>query len=112
MAITKIVVTAHIVTDRLFAEEGYAVEQIAENLADLQCEIITDYLAEAYPEAEVYVDIGIHRTSDRARSKMGGAHGREGEKDQAVGEALKNRLAREIVAGTADYTWAVKANEA
>ena len=36
MAITKIVVTAHIVTDRLFAEEGYAVEQSAENLADLQ----------------------------------------------------------------------------
>ena len=54
MAITKIVVTAHIVTDRLFAEEGYAVEQSAENLADLQGEIITDYLAEAYPEAEVY----------------------------------------------------------
>ena len=29
-----------------------------------------------------------------------------------LSEDLQNRLAREIVAGTADYTWAVKANEA
>ena len=112
MAITKIVVTAHIVTDRLIAEEGYSVEQSAENLADLQGEIITDYLAEAYPEAEVYVDIGIHRTSDRASSIEVEAHVSDEEIDQALSEDLQNRLAREIVAGTADYTWAVKANEA
>jgi hypothetical protein len=90
MAITKIVVTAHIMTDRLFAEEGYAVEESAENLAD----------------------IGIHRTSDRASSIEVAAHVTDEEIDQAVSEDLQNRLAREIVAGTADYTWAVKANEA
>ena len=112
MAITKILVTAHIMTDRLFAEEGYDVEQSAENLADLQGEIITNYLAGIYPEAEVYADIGIHRTSDRASSIEVEAHITDQEIDQAVSADLQNQLAREIVAGTADYTWAVKAGKA
>ena len=108
MAITKIHVTAHIMTDRLFAEEGYDVERSAENLADLQGEIITDYLAGIYPEAEVYADIGIHRTSDRASSIEVEAHITDQEIDQAVSADLQNQLAREIVAGTADYAWAVR----
>ena len=112
MAITKILVTAHIMTDRLFDEEGYDTQQSAENLADLQGEIITGYLAGIYPEAEVYVDIGIHRTSDRASSIEVEAHVTDEEIDQAVSEDLQNQLAREIVAGTADYAWAVKAGKA
>ena len=112
MAITKIHVTAHIMTDRLFAEEGYDVERSAENLADLQGEIITNYLAGIYPEAEVYADIGIHSTSDRASSIEVEAHITDQEIDQAVSADLQNQLAREIVAGTADYAWAVKAGKA
>ncbi|MDX9833959.1 MAG: hypothetical protein RBT36_01940 [Desulfobulbus sp.] len=112
MAITKIVVTAHIMTDRLFDEDGYDLEKSAENLADLQGEIITEYLAGIYPGAEVYAEIGIHGTSDRASSIEVQAHITDEEIDQTVSADLQNQLAREIVANTADYTWAVKAEQA
>ena len=112
MANTKIVVIAHIMTDRLFAQDGYDVEQSAYNLADLQGEIITEFLAREYPETEVYVDIGIHRTSDRPSNIEVEAYVSEEATDQALGEELQNRLARIIVDRTADYAWAVKAGQA
>ncbi len=109
MAIVKIVVTAHIHTGRLFTEEGYDVERSAENLADVEGDLITGLLAEEYPDTEIYVDIGIHKDADGASTIEVSAYSGEEQVDDAVSAVIQQRLVKAIVEGTADYAWAVKA---
>ena len=109
MAIEKIVVTAHIHTGRLFAEAGYDVEKSAENLADVEGDLITGLLADEYPDTEIYVDIGIHNGAEGSSTIEVSAYSGEEQVDEAVSAAIQQRLAKAIVEGTADYAWAVKA---
>ena len=108
MAIAKIVVTAHIHTGRLFDEEGYDVEKSAENLADAEGDLITAQLAQDYPEAEVYVEIGILNDSDGVNLIEVSAYTEEEQVDNTVSEELQQRLAKVVVEGTSDFAWAVK----
>ncbi len=110
MAIAKIVVTAYIHTGRLFAEEGYDLEKSAEKLAEVEGDLITGLLAEDYPEAEVYVDIGILNDSVGANVIEVSAYTEDEQVDNAVSETVQQRLVKAIVEGTADCAWAVKAD--
>ena len=55
MEIVKIAVTDLIMAEGLFSEDGYDLDQRADNLAELKWNIIMGYLEEQYPEVEVYV---------------------------------------------------------
>jgi hypothetical protein len=109
MEVTKIVVTDLIMTDELFAEEGYDIEQSADNLADLKGQIIVGYLEEQYPGVEVYADIAIQRQADGPRPLEVLAYNEGGERIQAVSQALQAQLSERIAAVTADRSWAVRA---
>ena len=109
MAIDKIVVTAHIHTGRLFAETGYDIEKSAEKLAEVEGDLISELLTAEYPEAEIYVDIGIHNDADHANTIEVWAYCGEEEVDTALSQTIQERLAQAVAAGTADYAWAVKA---
>jgi hypothetical protein len=109
MTIAKIVVSAHILTDSLFQEEGYDIDQSAENLADLEGEIITGLLAEEYPAAEIHVDIGIFKGADVKNTIEVTAYTANDEVIYAAGAAIQQRLHEFVSEGIADYSWAVKA---
>ena len=109
MAIAKIIVTAHILTNTLFSEGGYDLEKSAENLADLEGEIITGLLGEEYPDAEIFVDIGIHQEAGVSSTIEVLAYTADEENLQAESEAIQAQLVEFIREGTADYSWAVKA---
>ena len=109
MAIAKIIITAHILTNTLFSEGGYDLDKSAENLADLEGEIITGLLSEEYPDAEIFVDIGIHKEAGVSSTIEVLAYTEDDESLQAESEAIQGRLVEFIREGTADYSWAVKA---
>ena len=109
MAIAKIIVTAHILTNSLFSEGGYDLDKSAENLADLEGDIITNLLSEEYPEAEIFVDIGIYKEVGVSSTIEVLAYTAEDENVLAEAEAIQGRLVEFIREGTADYSWAVKA---
>ena len=109
MAVAKIVVSAHIRTGSLFQEEGYDVDKSAENLADLEGEIITGLLCEEYPDAEIHVDIGIFKEEGEKNTLEVTTYGANDEMIPSAAKAIQGRLAEFINEGTADYSWAVKA---
>lgn len=109
MAIAKIVVSAHILTDSLFNEAGYDIDKSAENLADLEGEIITGLLGEEYPEAEIHVDIGIFKGADIKNTLEVTAYTANDEAISSASEAIQKRLHEFVSEGIADYAWAVKA---
>ena len=109
MTIAKIVVSAHILTGSLFDEAGYDVDKSAENLADLEGDIITSLLGEEYPEAEVHVDIGIFKDADVKNTIEVTAYTANDEVIAAASAAIQKRLLEFVSEGIADYSWAVKA---
>ncbi|MGD9949098.1 MAG: hypothetical protein AB7U29_11545 [Desulfobulbus sp.] len=108
MEIHKIVVTDLIMSGRLFTEEGYDLEQSADNLADLKGQIIMSYLQEHYPKVEVYADIAIQKEDQGHRPLEVLAYNKGGEIIPAASEALQQHLSALIADGIAESTWAVK----
>ncbi|ADW17619.1 hypothetical protein Despr_1464 [Desulfobulbus propionicus DSM 2032] len=108
MEITKIVVTDLIMAGGLFAEEGYDVEQSADNLADLKGQIIVGFLEEVYPGVEVYADIAIQRKAGQTRPLEVLAYSETKEIVPSVSAALREQLERRIAEASADLAWAVR----
>ncbi|WP_310599758.1 hypothetical protein [Desulfobulbus sp.] len=108
-AIKRIIVADCIMAGSLFQEEGYDVEQSADNLADLRGQIIVDYLEVEYPGVEVCADIAIQREAGPARPVEVAVYVGEEEVDQAAAAAIREQLAGLLAEGTADRAWAVRA---
>ena len=108
MEIAKIVVTDLIMAGGLFAEEGYDLEQSADNLAELKWQIIMDYLQEHYPEVEVYADIAIQKANEGKRPLEVLAYSVDGEVIAAASQQLQRALSQLIVEASADNAWAVR----
>ena len=109
MAISKIIVTDLIMAGGLFAEQGYDVEQSADNLAELKGQIIVDYLEQNYPDVEICADIAIQSQAGESRPLEVLAYSEASEVDAATSAALQKQLAERIAEGTADRAWAVRA---
>lgn len=108
MEIAKIVVTDLIMAGGLLQEEGYDLEQSADNLADLKWQIIKDYLQEHYPEVEVYADIAIQQADEGKRPLEVLAFNAEGERMQEVCAQMQRTLSQLIAEASADKAWAVR----
>ena len=108
MEIAKIVVTDLIMAGGLFAEEGYDLEQSADNLAELNWQIIMDYLQEHYPEVEVYADIAIQQADEGKRPLEVLAFNAEGERVQEACVQMQHTLSQLIAEASADKAWAVR----
>ncbi len=109
MAISKIIVTDMIMAGSLFAEQGYDVEQSADNLAELKGQIIVGYLEQNYPDVEICADIAIQSQAGESRPLEVLAYSESSEVDGAASVALQAQLAERIAEGTADRAWAVRA---
>lgn len=108
MDINKIIVTDLILAGGLFTEEGYDLEESADNLADLKGRIIMGYLEEHYPAIEVYADIAIEKKARGTRPLEVLAYNKGGEIIPAASEEIQRQLSRVIADGIADGAWAVK----
>lgn len=108
MAITRIVVADCIMAGNLFQEEGYDIEQSADNLADARGQIIVEYLETQYPGIEICADIAIQREAGPARPVEVMAYVSDEEIDHAASAAIREQLTRRLVEGTADLSWAVR----
>jgi hypothetical protein len=108
MEISRIVVSDLIMTGNLFAEEGYDLEQSADNLADLKGQVIMGYLEEHYPQVETYADIAIQKEAGRVRPLEVLAFTAEGEIIPAASDALRALLSERIAEAVADGSWAVR----
>lgn len=108
MEIAKIVVTDLIMAGGLFTEEGYDLEQSADNLAELKWQIIMEYLQEHHPEVEVYADIAIQQADEGKRPLEVLAFTAEGERMQEVCEQMQRTLTQLIAEASANKAWAVK----
>ena len=109
MAITKIEVSDMIIIGNLFGENGYDESRSADNLAELKGKIITEYLADQYPEVEICADIAIQQGGGQPRPLEVLVYTENNENDPAEAAALQERLSQKIAENTADYSWAVKA---
>ena len=108
MEIAKIVVTDLIMAGGLFTEEGYDLEQSADNLAELKWRIIMGYLEEQYPEVEVYADIAIQKVDEGKRPLEVLAYSADGEVIAAASQQLQRTLSQLIAEASADNAWAVR----
>ena len=108
MEIAKIVVTDLIMAGGLFTEEGYDLEQSADNLAELKWQIIMEYLQAHYPEVEVYADIAIQQADEGKRPLEVLAFTAEGERIQEACEQMQRTLSQLIAEASADKAWAVR----
>ena len=108
MEVTRILVTDLIMAGGLFAEEGYDIEQSADNLADLKGQIIVGYLEEQYPGVEVYADLAIQREDGGLRPLEVLAFSEGGERIAEVSALLQAKLSQRIAEGMADRSWAVR----
>lgn len=107
MDVTKIEVTDIIMIGNLFREDGYDKNNSADNLAELKGKIITEYLADAYPDVEICVDIAIQQEAGAHRPLEVLVYNGE-ESNRTVAATLQEQLSQKIEKGTADYSWAVK----
>ena len=108
MTITKIEVSDMIMTGNLFSECGYDEGKSADNLAELKGKIITEYLADAYPDVEIYADIAIQQGAGRPRPLEVMVYNDKNENNPAESAEIQKYLSQKIVEGTTDYSWAVK----
>lgn len=108
MEVVKIVVTDLIMAGGLLQEEGYDLEQSADNLADLKWQIIMDYLQQHYPEVEVYADIAIQQADEGKRPLEVLAFNAEGERVQEACVQMQHTLSQLIAEASADKAWAVR----
>ncbi|MDD2463546.1 MAG: hypothetical protein PHI97_06075 [Desulfobulbus sp.] len=108
MEIHKIVVTDLIMSGRLFTEEGYDLEQSADNLADIKGQIIMNFMQEHYPKVEVYADIAIQKEDQGNRPLEVMAYNEGGEIIRAASEAIAQQLSTLIADGIADGAWVVR----
>ena len=108
MEVVKIVVTDLIMAGGLLQEEGYDLEQSADNLADLKWQIIMTYLQEHYPEVEVYADIAIQKANEGKRPLEVLAYSVDGEVIAAASQQLQRTLTQLIAEASADNAWAVR----
>lgn len=110
MALQRIIVADCIIAGNLFAEEGYDLEQSADNLAEMRGQIIMNYLEEAYPGVEVCVDIAIQREAGPDRPVEVMAYVSEEEIDSAQSAAIRQQLAQPLAASMTDQSWAVRSS--
>lgn len=108
MEIHKIVVTDLIMSRGLFEEEGYDLEQSADNLADLKGRIIMNYMQEHFPKVEVCADIAIQKEAAGARPLEVLAYNEGGEIIPSASQTIQQQLATLIADGIADGLWAVR----
>ncbi|MCL2458366.1 MAG: hypothetical protein FWF31_05845 [Desulfobulbus sp.] len=108
MAITRIIVADRIMAGSLFQEEGYDVEQSADNLADARGQIIVDYLEAEYPGVEVCADIAIQKEAGPSRPVEVAVYVGEEEVDLAAAAAIRERLIRRLEESMADRSWVVR----
>jgi len=92
----------------LFQEEGFDVEQSADNLADERGRIVVDYLEAEYPGVEVCADIAIYKESGPPRPVEVIVYTGEEQVDHAASSIIRAQLAQRIAEGTADRSWAVR----
>lgn len=76
----------------LFTEEGYDLEQSADNLAEMRGQIIMDYLEGIYPGVEVCVDIAIQREPGATRPVEVIAYVNEEEIDHGQSATIRQQL--------------------
>lgn len=108
MEIHKIIVTDLIMSGGLFTEEGYDLEQSADNLADLKGQIIMEYLQEHYPTVELCADIAIQKEARGTRPLEVLAYNEGGEVIPAASASIQQQLSLLIADGIADGAWAVR----
>ena len=108
MEIVKIVVTDLIMAEGLFSEDGYDLDQSADNLAELKWNIIMGFLEEQYPEVEVYADIAIQKANEGKRPLEVLAYSADGEVIAAASQQLQRTLSQLIAEASADNAWAVR----
>jgi hypothetical protein len=109
MAVTKIEVSDMIMIGNLFSESGYDGEKSADNLAELKGKIITEHLADEYPDVEICADIAILQEAGRPRPLEVLVYIDNNEIDSKQSAALQKCLCQKIADATTDYSWAVKA---
>jgi hypothetical protein len=109
MVITRIEVSDMIMTGNLFSESGYDENASADNLAELKGKIISEYLVNKYPDAEICADIAIQQGTARPRPLEVLVYTENNEMNREESAALQEYLSRKIAEGTVDYSWAVKA---
>ncbi len=108
MAIQQIFVADSIIPDKLFPEGGYDVEQSAEQLADLQGQVIINYLEEHYPGIETCVDIAIHNGAADFPPLEIMVYGENEQIDRAESVAIHEHISQRLAEARADMTWAVR----
>ena len=86
MAITRIIVVDFIMAGNLFQEQGYDLDQSADNLAELKGQIIVNYLEEKYPGVEIYADIAIQKEARNSLAfRSHGVRRRGGDRSIRIG---------------------------
>jgi hypothetical protein len=108
VAITRIIVADCIMAGNLFSEEGYDVEQSADNLADLKGQIIVDFLEEKYPGVEIYADIAIQKEAGADRPVEVMAYVGDDAIDRAESAVIQRQLTQRLAEGTTNLSWAVR----
>ncbi len=111
MTIAKIFVTDIIRTGSLFSEDGYDECQSGEKLAALKGQIIVEYLEGRYPGVEICADIAIQEGKGGVRPLEVIVFSEENENVSSESAKLQEQLSQKILQGTADYSWAVKADQ-
>ncbi|MCL1981266.1 MAG: hypothetical protein FWG62_09370 [Proteobacteria bacterium] len=109
MAISRIIVADRIMAGSLFEEEGYDVEQSADNLADLRGQIIFDFLEAEYPGVEVCTDIAIQREAGPSWPVEVAVYVGDEEVDQAAAAVIREQLMQRLKESAADRSWVVRA---
>ena len=112
MAISKIFVTDFISTGNLFSEDGYDESQSGEKLAALKGQIIVEYLEGRYPGVEICADIAIQEGKGGIRPLEVHLLSEKNENILSESAELQELLSKKITQETADYSWAVKADQA
>ena len=108
MAITRIIVVDFIMAGNLFQEQGYDLDQSADNLAELKGQIIVNYLEEKYPGVEIYADIAIQKEAGTPWNLEVMAYVGEEELDRSESAAIQQELVQLLAEGTAGLSWAVR----
>jgi len=108
VAITRIIVADCIMAGSLFQEEGFDVEQSADNLADARAQLIVEYLEAAYPGVEVCADIAIQQEAGPPRPVEVAVYTGEEEVDHAASTAIRAQLAQRLAESAADRSWVVR----
>ena len=94
----------------LFQEQGYDLDQSADNLAELKGQIIVNYLEAKYPGVEIYSDIAIQKEAGTPWNLEVMAYVGEEEIDRFESAAIKQELVQLLAEGTAGLSWVVRAD--